>query len=692
MDPAEITAAMKNVFGDTPIETRAFPIGPNAPSRDRRPWSYNTDHIRKNPIEAAVFLSKSANDGASRYIQSTLLREEADKLFKLKKYKDASAKYVKAANTMIGREISFHGPFRLDKYENLDATWELVDMLACVNGSAESLTELREYKEALLWLGEVEVIVRNVQFRHTREQPSFEWFDFGLQMSEYYLERLRARVTSAKIFFILGNTGAGTHRKWSSITLLADMPKDLETAAIRKIRPQNPMGDPVFELRHPDPKLVAKLSVNDASLQVRGSWQKVVLQKNGGITSRMGSASFVYNGYLYVLGGEKYLSGPYYRDFWCLDLNAFDKWRPLPPYPVPTSVIPKVVGFSMVVGGDLAYLFTGGVRLDVFNLKTNTWSSIMTSFESSWPYAQNQVTDYAMQCVRKKIYVFGGTHFLSPVGCDLLMELDIETRRWKRLSGFAQPKTANYSRPGPRELAASWVGKDQNNIFFLYGIADRLAAKLHSQLHGAYTSYGHDDLWCWNIKAAQWAQKRLMGNTPSPRGEMACTYNAKLDKVIVFGGYSPTVISVFPDHNTPTAFSYYADTFMYGTDSDSDSQATASLCKEATWKQVLTRGFPTYRAQAHMVSDPATGKTFLFGGYVNSEYVPSRSEEESRSVDIEDEARTARVGPWQRCFNCGGSGPWKKCGGACKGQAFFCEPQCQRDGWKEHKLKHNCRK
>lgn len=32
-------------------------------------------------------------------------------------------------------------------------------------------------------------------------------------------------------------------------------------------------------------------------------------------------------------------------------------------------------------------------------------------------------------------------------------------------------------------------------------------------------------------------------------------------------------------------------------------------------------------------------------------------------VDLEEEARTAKAGPWQRCFGCGSAGPWKKCGG-----------------------------
>jgi hypothetical protein len=163
--------------------------------------------------------------------------------------------------------------------------------------------------------------------------------------------------------------------------------------------------------------------------------------------------------------------------------------------------------------------------------------------------------------------------------------------------------------------------------------------------------------------------------------ELNSRQNAALDKVIVFGGYAPCVTSHFPESmDTMYPFSYYADTFMLGSDSGPES-SSASTSTPATWKHVLTRGFPTYRAQAHLVADSTTGRTFLFGGYVNAEYVPSRSEEESRSfcdlwelrinvpgghfeaVDVEDEARTARLGPWQRCFTCGSAGPWKKCGG-----------------------------
>lgn len=117
-------------------------------------------------------------------------------------------------------------------------------------------------------------------------------------------------------------------------------------------------------------------------------------------------------------------------------------------------------------------------------------------------------------------------------------------------------------------------------------------------------------------------------------------------------------------------FTYYADTFILDVTSSSPR-----------WKHVLTRGFPTYRAQAKLFVDPESGRTFLFGGYTNTDFVPDGKHIVSKTfhdlwelkldvegghyenVDQEEEARTASLGPWKRCFNCGSAGPWKKCGG-----------------------------
>lgn len=143
-----------------------------------------------------------------------------------------------------------------------------------------------------------------------------------------------------------------------------------------------------------------------------------------------------------------------------------------------------------------------------------------------------------------------------------------------------------------------------------------------------------------------------------------------LQQAVVFGGYSPTLPTCFPVKNETFSFTYYADTFILD-----------YTCSPPRWKQVLTRGFPTYRAQAQLLTDPSTGKIFLFGGFTNMDFVPSRKSAITRSfgdlwqlrvnvpggffedVDLEEEARTAKAGPYQRCFTCGSAGQWKKCGG-----------------------------
>jgi hypothetical protein len=48
-------------------------------------------------------------------------------------------------------------------------------------------------------------------------------------------------------------------------------------------------------------------------------------------------------------------------------------------------------------------------------------------------------------------------------------------------------------------------------------------------------------------------------------------------------------------------FAYYGDTFMHDPET-------------GRFKQILTRGFPSYRAQAKMFVDTSTGKMYLWGG------------------------------------------------------------------------------
>ncbi|KAJ7668170.1 hypothetical protein B0H17DRAFT_950044 [Mycena rosella] len=294
------------------------------------------------------------------------------------------------------------------------------------------------------------------------------------------------------------------------------------------------------------------------------------------------------------------------------------------------------------------------------------------------------------------------------------MELDFSSRKWRRLSGTVRvTEHGDYSCPGPRKSASSWVSEDKTRLFLLFGSFDREAASMNNELHGSTEAFGYANFWSWSVKEEAWREERMAGNPPCARTESSCAYNEKLRKTIVFGGYHPSLSTyvLTPGEELGFDFSYFADTFIY----DAVPPVSVSISTEPTlaapkWKQVLTPGFPTYRCQAHLACDPITGKTYMFGGWTNSQYIPTRAKLLSRSfgdlwelrldlpgghfegVDIEDEARNARAGPWQRCFTCAAAGPWRKCGGACKGRVFFCGGICLKEGWKEHKQPHQCRK
>jgi len=73
----------------------------------------------------------------------------------------------------------------------------------------------------------------------------------------------------------------------------------------------------------------------------------------------------------------------------------------------------------------------------------------------------------------------------------------------------------------------------------------------------------------------------------------------------------------------------------------------------------------------------------------------------------QDIAKTAQAGPGQRCFACSlinGENVAVRVPdlhaefefanrfvGTCKGRVFFCDGQCLKDGWKEHKVRDGCR-
>lgn len=96
---------------------------------------------------------------------------------------------------------------------------------------------------------------------------------------------------------------------------------------------------------------------------------------------------------------------------------------------------------------------------------------------------------------------------------------------------------------------------------------------------------------------------------------MACTHNEKLDEVIVFGGYNPVL-----QRTRQFRFSCFADTLMYNPPDLASSPPENLLSgpsvvdsnAQPKGKQVLTRGFPAYRCQAQLFTDPETKEDIPF--------------------------------------------------------------------------------
>ncbi|KAF8075717.1 hypothetical protein FPV67DRAFT_1572662 [Lyophyllum atratum] len=667
-------------------------------------------------------------------LDGSMTCREGDNLFKAGKYAEAKKSYWDSALKVVGPRYRIpgvpgagDGGVRTELYTSMNP-YDRANLMGCCNGLAKCLLKEGDTESALAWLDEVAVLYRNTYF-YTTEKPLYDWIDLGLDLPELTYRRVVGLSATSEVYLSLDNTAAGSHRRWVANTSIVNMPAPHKTPRTMAEASTEKAAE-LTQLRHPDPNLTARLELKNPDLQVRGSWSKLPVKSTARVLARFAFASFIWKSRLYVAGGQKSGLGPFYRDFWYLDLEKLDAWKPLPDYPLPMTSSGAFINWHMVVYNDRALLYTGRQRMDYFDLVTEKWGTFRTTYTptraderagvvGNWPWPGQLLRDSAQQIIGDKLYVFGGSHKNTNIGCNLFMELDLKTNIWRRLSGYVMPPPDNdYSCPGPRKTPGSWASRDKKRFYVLFGQCERQGASLRGEPHGSTQAYSFEDMWSWDIKEEKWRRERLAGNPPCPRTEMGCTYNEKLDKVIVFGGYNPGLPTTFVSKRQQFEFSYFADTFLYSppdpasppSEKPLTSPAVTDAAGQPKWKQVLTRGFPTYRCQAHLLSDPATGKTYLFGGFTNTDFVPSRGDYISRSfgdvwqllidepggyfegVNLEEEARTAKAGPWQRCFNCGDTGSWRKCGGTCNGRAFFCNPDCQKEGWGEHKRMHKCGK
>lgn len=248
-----------------------------------------------------------------------------------------------------------------------------------------------------------------------------------------------------------------------------------------------------------------------------------------------------------------------------------------------------------------AYLFTGSKKLWVFNLEEESWRQIETEFRGrDWPYrSRNELVKYSAEVFEGKLYVFGGDDFCSRLGTNTFMVLDLSTLRWELISGTMELQFKT-DEPNVRVYANFWLVPAQRCFYLYSGYATRSDALQARKPQGGVQDFTYDDFWSFDIDRRRWTRERLRGNFMSPRGETACAFNGNLDRGVFFGGYSPTTWMV-DAQKAETSFPFYGDSFIFNP-------------KSKLWQQVVTKGFPSYRKQAHIWCDPETGKIYLFGG------------------------------------------------------------------------------
>lgn len=122
------------------------------------------------------------------------------------------------------------------------------------------------------------------------------WISYDLQSIEFFMEHATAYVLASEVFLELGNTGAAAHRRHAAFSVLACLPDHFDNRALDNI--VTPRFFEFMKLRHPDPSLVQRLTVEEASLTVRGAWKKIAWPQSGKLRagSRLGFSSFIANG------------------------------------------------------------------------------------------------------------------------------------------------------------------------------------------------------------------------------------------------------------------------------------------------------------------------------------------------------------------------------------------------------------
>ncbi|KAJ3998889.1 hypothetical protein F5050DRAFT_1741392 [Lentinula boryana] len=649
---------------------------------------------------------------AAVLIRATIRKEEGNVFFGAGDYQAAMSKYLEAMNLILGRvaidsRLVLPSPCYFSKPyldigksgEGPFGSWlEYMDLLALAGNISQCCNKQKQHVRTIDWIQEALQLFICQRQMTGKDLPS--WKDCHLPIVEYWLFRIKTQLRAYNEFLALGNTALAAHfgqGAWVDY----HQPDSKNYAKLAPLK-QEMDYIKMFSLRHPDPNLIDKTKLTCPEVQVQGTWEKLPSPAPGPRpTGRCAHSSWIWQSRLYVCLGVGETQFEVDDVFWCLDLQT-NVWKQLPKPPR----TPRVGGLSSVrpmqIWRDKAYLFLGTQLLHVFDLVTERWSILKTTFQRGrmWPYALDKsLTSFTTAILENRLYVFGGDDDGDPLGQNIFMALDLLTNEWEHLSGSSENIPQSFE-PNLRSLHCMWATPKQRKVYVLYGSANRTHARLRHAAGAGECDYTYDDFWSWHVDNKKWERERLRGSYPSPRVEAAFTFSDATGRAVVYGGYHGNMTTLefnIGDRNTSFNFAFYGDTFVYDPETN-------------MWQHVLVRGFPSYRAMSKMVCDPDTGKIYLFGGYTNPDFVPAKNmslrvynDVWTLKVDLpgghwnpEDltrDVRAERMGPWMRCFTCGNCGiNWQKCAGACGGKYYFCSKDCQRGGWKEHKEKHGCRK
>ena len=130
-----------------------------------------------------------------------------------------------------------------------------------------------------------------------------------------------------------------------------------------------------------------------------------------------------------------------------------------------------------------------------------------------------------------------------------------------------RPEDGDYSCPGPKKNAASWMGKDKSRFFLLCGHIDRQGQQLRNDSHGEEEVFCYRDMRNWDMREEKWRIERMAVTFPCTRTEDGfhiCTYDffrffsfhpkrpteRKVESGCHFEGFSPSMTRVYADKCT----------------------------------------------------------------------------------------------------------------------------------------------